>query len=63
LHATLHELDVNFENRDDLTIFVFDPHKTTDLIDYWNARQFKPHLLPLNVHWFQEFEDLIRKKS
>ena len=36
LQASLHKLDVKFENRDDPTIFVFNPAKTVDLIDFWN---------------------------
>jgi hypothetical protein len=39
LNATMHELDVTFENRDDPTVFVFDPHKTVDLIDFWNLHR------------------------
>jgi hypothetical protein len=61
LQATLHELDVTFKNRDDPTIFIFDPHKTVDLIDYWNLRQFRSSLLPINVHWFDQFAETIRK--
>lgn len=61
VHATLHELDVTFENRDDPTIFVFDPQKTVDLIDYWNLRQFRSNVFPVNVHWFDQFVGTIRK--
>lgn len=61
IDATMHELDVTFENRDDPTVFVFDPHKTVDLIDYWNLRQFRSTILPINVHWFPNFENIIRK--
>src|SRR5262249_32849747 len=60
IHATLRELDVTFENRDDPTIFVFDPHKTIDLIDFWNLRQFQPNVFPVNVHWFDQFAASIR---
>jgi hypothetical protein len=59
--ATFHGLDVNFENRDDPTIFVFDPSKTVDLIDYWNLRQFKSGVFPVNVHWFGNFADILRR--
>jgi hypothetical protein len=61
LLAGNHELDINFENRDDPTVFVFDPSKTVDLIDFWNVRQFRSNLLPINVHWFPHFEGMVRK--
>jgi hypothetical protein len=61
LDASNYKLDVTFENRDDPTIFVFDPNKTVDLIDFWNVRQFRSSVLPINVHWFQHFEDMTRK--
>jgi hypothetical protein len=61
LRASLHELDVTFENRDDPVIFIFDPNKTIDLIDYWNLRQFQSSVLPINVHWFGQFAEMIRK--
>jgi hypothetical protein len=61
LNATLHKLEVNFGNRDDPTIFVFDPTKTADLIDFWNLRQFRSNVLPVNLHWIKQFEDMVRK--
>jgi hypothetical protein len=61
LRATLHKLEVNFENRDDPTIFVFDPSKTVDLIDFWNLRQFRSNLFPINLHWMKQFENVARK--
>jgi hypothetical protein len=54
-------LEINFENRDDPTVFVFDPNRTVDLIDFWNLRQFRSNVFPINVHWFQKFENLVRK--
>jgi hypothetical protein len=61
LRAGLHKLDVTFENRDDPTIFVLDPTKTVDLIDFWNLRQFRKNVLPINVNWINQFEDMVRK--
>ena len=61
LRASNYQLDVNFENRDDPTMFVFDPSKTVDLIDFWNLRQFRSNVLPVNVHWLPEFEGFARK--
>jgi hypothetical protein len=61
LRAGLYKIDVNFENRDDPTIFVFDPTKTVDLIDFWNLRQFRSNVLPINIHWLGQFADMARK--
>jgi hypothetical protein len=61
LTASNYELEINFENRDNPLIFVFDPNKIVDLIDFWNLRQFRSNVLPVNVHWFSEFEDIVRK--
>jgi hypothetical protein len=59
--ASNHDLNVNFENRDDPTIFAFDPHKTVDLIDFWNLRQFRSSVMPINIHWFAQFENVFRE--
>jgi hypothetical protein len=61
LRAGLYKLDVNFENRDDPTIFIFDPMKTVDLIDFWNLRQFRWDVLPINIRWLSHFENMARK--
>jgi hypothetical protein len=61
LIASNHDLEVNFENRNDPTIFAFDPTQTVDLIDFWNLRQFHSQVTPINVHWFADFEAVIRK--
>jgi hypothetical protein len=61
LEVGFHKLEVNFENRHDPTVFVFDPSKTTDLIDFWNLRQFRSDLLPINLHWLNEFAEMARK--
>jgi hypothetical protein len=44
----------------DPVIFVFDPRKTTDLIDFWNLRQFRQHVLPIHVDWITELADYLR---
>lgn len=60
LNATTHHLDMNYENRDDPTFFVFDPDKTVDLIDFWNMRQFCQGVFPVNLHWFKEISKFMR---
>lgn len=43
-------------------IFVFDPTKGTDLIDFWNLRLFVRDVVPVNVHWISECESLIKNE-
>jgi hypothetical protein len=54
-----YEIEVQSGSREDPTIYVFDPDCTSDLIDYWNLRQFRRHVLPIDVRWFLEAADLI----
>lgn len=44
----------------DPVIFVFDPTKTTDLIDFWNLRQFERNVLPIHVDWITELAGFLR---
>jgi hypothetical protein len=43
------------------TVYVFDPSITVDLIDYWNLRQFRRDVLPVNVGSFAQFSDFIKR--
>ena len=61
LRASNYKLEINFQNRDDPTVFVFDPSRAVDLIDFWNLRQFRSNVLPINVYWFQRFESFVRE--
>jgi hypothetical protein len=63
LRAGNYKLNFTFENRDDPTVFVFDPNKTVDLIDFWNLRQFRSNVLPINIHWLPVFENMVRKAA
>lgn len=41
------------------TIFVFDPLKATDVMDFWNLRLFTRDVMPVNVHWLAASRELI----
>lgn len=45
---------------DDPIIFIFDPFRGTDLIDFWNLRLFARRVVPVNIHWISECEVLMR---
>jgi hypothetical protein len=61
LRVTNYKLDTPRNWDHDLIIYVFDPQKSTDLIDIWNLR-LEPHpVLPVPVSWFSDLADTIRK--
>ena len=60
LRVTGYELDTPRNWSGDRLIYVFDPQKSTDLIDIWNLR-LEPHLIfPVPVNWFNDLADTIR---
>ena len=62
LNATMHNIEVNFDGRDDPTLFVFDPTKAIDLIDFWNIQQYRRDVFPVNVHWFEELSPFLQRQ-
>ncbi len=53
------ETDRNWQH--DVKIFVYDPSKTTDVIDLWNARLEPWPIVPVPVFWLDDLsEDLAR---
>ena len=57
---TRHHIERAPTGRSDPIIFVFDPTKTTDLIDFWNLRQFEQNVLPIHVDWLAELASYLR---
>ncbi|WP_116970618.1 hypothetical protein [Blastomonas sp. UPD001] len=58
LYYTVKGAELRF-SRSDPSIFIFDPSKPTDLIDFWNYRLFTWDVLPVNVNWLSQSRDLI----
>ncbi|WP_316976087.1 hypothetical protein [Shumkonia mesophila] len=46
----------------DPTVFVFDPTKTIDLIDFWNLRQFRSQVLPIPLNWLGDLSRFVRRR-
>ena len=62
MRVTGYELDTPRNWGDDQLIYVFDPQKSTDLIDLWNLR-LEPHpVLPVPINWFTDLADSIRER-
>lgn len=45
---------------DDPVIYVFNPSKTTDIIDLWNMRIQPPHIFPVPMNWLSELSENLR---
>lgn len=61
LRVTRYGLDAQRSWMHDLVVFVFDPKKTTDLIDLWNLRLEPKPILPVPLPWFADAAEDIRK--
>jgi hypothetical protein len=60
LWITRYHIECEPTGHGDPVIFIFDPTKTTDLIDFWNLRQFEENLLPIHVDWLKELAGYLR---
>jgi len=59
LYYTVRDSELRFGSRSSPSIFIFDPSKPPDLIDFWNYRLFTRDVLPVNVNWLRQSRDLI----
>ncbi|HEX2858768.1 MAG TPA: hypothetical protein VHP58_00980 [Alphaproteobacteria bacterium] len=60
ISLTTHGLEKKRFWHHDLTIFVFDSSKPTDLIDLWNMRLEPRPVLPVPIAWFSELLEEIK---
>lgn len=63
LNFTIYDLDQRFNSDWNDTIFVFDPLDAGDVIDFWNLRQFRRDVMPVNVHWLAQSRALIAERA
>lgn len=54
LGATRHSIDLERSWDNEPIIFVFDPKRTTDIIDLWNMRLEPNPVLPISIDWVSE---------
>jgi hypothetical protein len=59
LHVTRYDLDTQRFWHHELVVFVFDPARSTDLIDLWNLRLEPKPILPVPIDWFEPLGDFI----
>lgn len=60
LNVTSYKLEKSYTRNSDLLFYVFDPAKSTDLIDLWNLRLEPRPVLPIPVDWWT---DLVNEVS
>jgi len=61
LRTTLEHLDVFRAWHDDLTIYIFDPKKSVDLVDLWNMRIEPSPILPIPINLFEPLKKDIQE--
>lgn len=47
-------LEVDYNGHHSPTLFVLDAKQPRDLIDFWNLRASRPHIVPIPVQWVEE---------
>ncbi len=61
LNMTGYKLEKSYTWRSDPKFYLFDPTKSTDLIDLWNLRLESSPLLPIPVDWWPDLADNVSK--
>ena len=61
LGVTAYDLESNRSWHHDPVIYVFDPTRSTDLIDLWNMRLEPNPLLPIPLEWWPDLVNEVRK--
>ena len=59
LRITREGISFNRTWQDDLVIYIFDPRKSTDLIDFWNLRIESKPVLPVPIEWAKELSSTL----
>jgi hypothetical protein len=55
------KVEVNYHNRDNPTLFVLDATQPRDLVDFWNLRAVRPHVLPIPIQWAEELSGFCKE--
>jgi hypothetical protein len=54
------KLDVQYHDDREQILYIFDPSKVPDLIDYWNLRAIHRRIVPFPVQWIKELSELCK---
>lgn len=59
LYYTCRDLSFQTNHRSDPSIYIFDPEKPSDVIDFWNFRIFTRNVMPVNSRWLSQSRETI----
>lgn len=54
-------IEVNYHDNADPTLFVMDVHDSRDLIDYWNLRAIRRYVRPIPIQWIDALSPYCRE--
>lgn len=55
------KIEVDYHDRSDPTLFVLDAHESRDIIDFWNLRAVRRHVVPVPVQWLGDLSEFCRE--
>jgi len=55
------KIKVDYHDHDDPALFVLDAYKSRDLIDSWNLRTIRRHVVPIPVQWVEELSEFCKE--
>jgi len=61
LHLGHSEIEVQYHDHHDPALFVLDAHQPRDLIDFWNLRAVRRHVIPVPVQWLGDLSGFCKE--
>jgi len=55
------KIEVDYHDHSNPTLFVLDANKSRDLIDFWNLRAVRRHVIPIPVQWIEELSEFCKE--
>lgn len=54
-------IDVDYHDHSDPTLFVLDAYEPRDIIDFWNLRAVRRHIVPVPVQWLGDLSEFCKE--
>jgi len=55
------KIEVDYHDHSDPTIFVLNAHEPKDIIDFWNLRAVRRHVVPIPVQWLGDLSEFCKQ--
>lgn len=55
------KIEVDYHDHNDPALFVLDAHEPRDLIDFWNLRAIRRHVVPVPVPWIEHLSEFSKE--